>query len=352
MVRTTRKIETHLVFLLLAIFTFSCNSTKSLLVEIPQPSRKELPANIQSLTIVTQTVNYKYNNTPADTLQKLFYKQNFNLDTVIYDKKVMDTTMIALGELLFESGRYDFVIPENRYIPRTESQTFSIEMSWDVVKEICELYNTDAVLSIDHMTTRVITDLQRESFFNPYDNNFYSGARAEMKVLYDALFRVYDPQTERVLVREYISDTLIWEDSNSSVRGLFENFTPVKQALYEAGIALALDFSDKISVIWEMQRRNYFHKGNSNFEKANQFVNSGNWSAAVDIWKEVAENTGSKSLKSKAEYNIAVGYEMTGDLNRAIKWAVQSYETMYRTQTYDYLLKLRERKNELKNGSK
>jgi tetratricopeptide (TPR) repeat protein len=334
--------------MLIAAFVLSCSSTKSILVEIPQPSKKELPATIQSLTIVTQAVSSKHNNLTADSLQKIFYKENFRLDTVIYDSKVVDTTMIALGELLFESGRYDFVIPENRYISRVESSTFSVEMPWQMVNELCETYNTDAVLSIDHFTTRVVTDFNRESFYNPYDNNFYSGAKAEMKVIYDALFRVYEPATERVLVREYLTDTLFWNDSNPSLRELFENFTPVKQALYEAGIALALDFSDKISVIWKMHRRNYFHKGNAEFEKANQLVNAGDWETAISLWKNIAENSESKSLKSKAEYNTAVGYEMTGDLNQAISWALKSYETMFRTQTYDYLETLKNRKNDLK----
>jgi len=339
----------HFILLLLAVFTFSCTSTKSLLVEIPQPSKKELPASIQSLTLVTQTVNEKYKDTPQDTLQKLFYKQNFDLDTVIYDSMVVDTTLRALGELLFESGRYDFVIPQNRFLKRPESTSFSVEMPWETVSRLCEIYETDAVLSLDHMSTRVITDFDRESFLNPYDNNFHSGARAEMKVLYDGLFRVYDPATEKVLLREYISDTLVWEDADTSVRGLFLDFTPVKQALIEAGIALALDLNDKIAVIWSLQRRKYFHKGNSEFDKANQLVNAGEWNSAMQVWKTVAENSNSKSLRSKAEYNIAIAYEMIGDLNQAVSWAVKSYKTMYRTQTYDYLERLRERKNELKN---
>ncbi|MFW5830703.1 MAG: DUF6340 family protein [Prolixibacteraceae bacterium] len=342
-----RKTGNSVIVLLFLLFASSCVSTKSLIVEIPEPSKKELPANVQSLTIVTQTVDNKYTDLEADSLQKLFYKRNFDLDTVIYDRQVVDTTMQALGELLFESGRYDFVIPENRFLNSNRRSSPAGILSWEEVNYLCETYNTDAVLSLDYMSTRVSTDFNRESLYNPYDNGFYAGVKAEMKVIYEVIFRVYYPETENILVQETMRDTLLWEDADTSVRGLFSDFTPVKNALIETGISVALEFSDKIAVIWQTERRTYYHKGNNALEKANEYVNAGNWSEAIDIWEKLAEEAGSKSLKSKAQFNTAVGYEMLGDLNRAISRAVKSYKTMYRPLTYEYLELLKDRKEEL-----
>jgi hypothetical protein len=67
------------------------------------------------------------------------------------------------------------------------------------------------------------------------------------------------------------------------------------------------------------------------------------------LWKETVQNAKSKSLKSKAEFNIALGYEMLGDIDESIKCALQSYETMFRTNTYNYLETLKRRKTELNN---
>ncbi|HKJ78995.1 MAG TPA: DUF6340 family protein [Prolixibacteraceae bacterium] len=352
MKESTNKIRRYFSVLLTAVVAFSCTSTRTMLVELPEPSKKELPANVQSLTIVTQTVNNKYTDLEADSLQNLFYKQNFDLDTVIYDKQVVDTTIRALGELLFESGRYDFVIPQNRFINSNRISSPTRKLDWQMVKELTETYETDAVLSLDYLSTRVITDFDRESFFNPADNNFYAGAQAEMRISYNAVFRVYYPENESILVEEVMQDTLLWEDASLSVRELFQDFTPIKEALVETGILIALDLSDKISVIWDTDRRTFYHSGNDKFEQAVALVNSGDWLSAVELWKEVAEESKSKSLTSKAQYNVALGYEMIGDLNQAISWAVKSYKTMYRTLTYDYLEKLKERKTELKNRTK
>lgn len=344
-----RKAGNYIAVLLIAGLAFSCISTKSLLIEIPVPAEKSLPTDIQSLTIVTQAVDTKFTNLEADSLQTVFYEQRFNYDTVIYDLQMADTTLKVVGELLFESGRYDYVIPENRFLKPFSNSFSGLTMPWDTVKNITETFETDAVLSLDHLKTRVITDFGSETYFDAFNDGFYSAAEAQMQVIYEALFRVYDPVEEKIVMREFMRDTLMWEDADTSTRNLFSRFTPVKQALTEAGIAIALELSEKIAVIWRTEQRVYFNKGNDKLKQASQLVNSGNWQAAIDLWKEITESSNSKSLKSKALFNIAVGYEMLGDVDEAISWALKSYDTMYRQVTYDYLQTLERRKKELKN---
>lgn len=335
--------------LLLIVSAYSCFPTKSLVIDIPQPSASELPPSIQSLTIVSQAVDENFTNLHTDSLQKFFFEQRFNLDTVIYDFQMADTTMKALGELLFESGRYDYVIPEDRFLESPKTSLLATELPWEKVKELCEIFETDAVMSVDHLKTRVVTRYSNETFFDPFQGGFNSAAKANMKIYYEALFRVYDPAQEKVLLREFITDTLYWEDADVSARNLFSRFTPVKQALAETGIVIALELTDKIAVRWRPERRRFFVKGNAGFRQANQFAERGDWLSAVLKWTEVAEKAGSKSLKSKAQLNAALGYEILGDLDLAIKWALESYETMYRPLTYEYLEILRRRKNEIKN---
>jgi tetratricopeptide (TPR) repeat protein len=266
--------------------------------------------------------------------------------------QAVDTSLKVLGELLFESGRYDFVIPENRFLEFQKNSFMTREMPWSEVKEICKTYNTDAVLSLDHFSTRIATKYDKESYFSPNNNGFSSAYTAQMMIYYEALFRIYDPLQKKILVREFLRDTLYWKEADISSRNLFENFTPVKQGLSEAGIAISLDFSDKIGTVWREERRNYFQKGNAKFTQANFFAELGEWENAMALWKESVENTNSKSLKSKAQFNIAVAYELEGDLTQAISWALISYNTMYRPATYEYLEILKKRKSELKKLTK
>jgi hypothetical protein len=74
---------------------FSCTTMRTLEIEIPQPSSKELPPDIQSITLVNRTVDNQYTDLPADSLQKIFYKGQFNIDTTVYDLQSVDTTLQA-----------------------------------------------------------------------------------------------------------------------------------------------------------------------------------------------------------------------------------------------------------------
>ena len=342
------KLINRISVFLLVIISFSCVSTKSLLIEIPQKTNKELPENIQSLLLMGRIMNDNYTDLDEDSLQMIFYRQKFNYDTIINDFQTIDTTLKALGDLLFESGRYDIVIPEERFPKIENTSLIASEMRWDEIKELCDTFKTDAVLSLDYFKTRVITEYETTTNYNVYSGSFADESRAEMKVNYEALFRVYDPVRERVIMRRFMRDTLIWEGADRTVRDLFYWFTPVKRALTEVGITIALDLSGEICPAWRTEKRGYFASGDTNMKQAVQLINSSQWESAIKLWKDTAEQTKSKSVKSKAEFNIALGYEMLGDIDLAIEWALKSYETMYRTNTFNYLETLKRRKTELK----
>ena len=328
-----------------AFVLMSC-AAQSIIIEIPQKSKNELPESIQSVLLVSRVADETYSNLSADSIQRIFYLQNFNYDTIIKDSMVIDTTIKAMGEILFGSGRYDYVIPENRFLPSEKNTLLIKELPWSEVDDLCETYNTDALISLDYLKTSISTSFNRESNFNPFQGGFYSVIVAKMSIKYEALIRVYDPAQEKILVRKLLQDTLFWEDYDNSINALFSRFTPVKNALMETGIATALDFTDEITPNWKREWRNFFSGGDNRLKEAALLVRNNQWDSAMAIWGEIENNAKSKSLKSKVELNIALGYEMRGDLNKAIEWAVKSYNTMYHPNTYEYLEILKRRINE------
>ncbi len=341
-------ITKFIIAALITVTSFSCISTRTMLIDVPLAARKDLPENIRSLTIVSQIDSSKYTDIKSDSLQRLFFKRRFNLDTLVNDYQMADTAMKALGDLLYESGRYDYVIPEARFLGAYQSAQAVPEIPWWKTEELCNTFQTDAVLSLDFLRTRVTATFNNETYFEPYLGDFSSVAVAGMKITYEALFRIYDPATKTILLYEFIKDTLYWEDDDISTRNLFSRFTPVKQALNEAGISIALDLTEKIAVRWQTEKRHLFTKGNSELREGNNLARYDDWEGAVEKWQNVAEKVSSKALKSKAEFNTALGYEMLGETDEAVEWALKSYYTMYRPVTYNYLETLKRRQNELK----
>ena len=346
-----RKIEILSTLTLLVLFS-SCVTTQTLSIEIPEKAKKELPNNIQSLLIINRTVDGSYTNLDSDSLQRLFYKQSFNYDTIVNDTQSADTMIKALGELLYESGRYDIVIPENRFVPFKSNSFLSEQMPWEEVQQLCNTFNTDAVLSVDMFKTRVSTDYKKDDFYDPYRNGFSSAAVAKMMIIYRAYIRVYDPGIKKIISKESFRDTLFYEDVDIYTSELMKRFTPVKSALSEAGIAVALDYSDIICTTWRPETRSIYIKGGKEFEQAAILVSNDEWDSAMKTWRQISDSKNSKGKKSKAEYNLAVAYEIQGDLENAVRWGVKSYESSYRVLTYKYLELLQQRQFEQKKKQK
>ncbi|WP_297099595.1 DUF6340 family protein [uncultured Draconibacterium sp.] len=342
----------YILLVSIVLLSYACSSTKRIMVEFPQKPKNEISQDIQSLLIVNRAVDNTYTDLSADSLQRIFYKKDFQLDTVINDLTAADTTIKVLGQLLFESGRFDYVIPENRFLRASRNAFFANAMDWQEVKELCDLYQTDAVVAVDMFETQVATNLEDETVFDPLQGVFVSAVGAQMVVVYNVLFRVYDPVQQQVVVREAFKDTLLWENTAFDVRSLFTDFTPVKQALTEAGIAVALDFSDKISTSWRSEYRVIFDKGSTALKESALLTNDGDWTPAIEAWQNIASDSGSKSEKSKALFNLAVACEIQGDIDCAIQYALESYNTAYHPVTYQYLELLESRKKQQKNNTK
>lgn len=342
----------YIVLLVLIFNGILSTAQKDITIEIPEPAQKELPNRIQSLLIVSRTVDDKFTDIPADTLQNEFYKKNFSVDTLLFDKAAVDSCLFATGDLLFESGRYDIVIPEDRFLAFEKNAFFSNEMDWNEVKTLCEQYNTDALLSLDMFKTQVKTEYSKDSYYDPARDAFSTASQAQMVIIYDALFRVYDPLEEKVLVREFYKDTLVWEDIANNATQLFKTFTPVKHAVAEAGVAIALDFSEEISTVWRREKRPIFIKGDKKLKLAGDLIDSEDFDQAIVLWEELATNSKSKATRSKAQFNLAIANEIQGDINQSVKWALDSYNTMYRPITYRYLELLEQRKKEIQKQNK
>ncbi|HPF51718.1 MAG TPA: DUF6340 family protein [Draconibacterium sp.] len=337
----------HLILILFGLLATSCSTTKTIVIEVPKQGKQELPDRIQSLLIVNRTLDDSYENLDKDTLQNIFYAQGFNLDTVIHDKQAADTMLKAVSDLLFESGRYDVVIPEERFLPHEKNAFFTEALTPEETKQLCETFHTDAVLSVDEYDTRVVTKYNHDSYYNPFDGTFYSESEARMAIIYEALVKIYDPGSDQVLFRDFMRDTLVWEDYDESARQLFTHFTSVKQGLAEASIAMALDLSEKISTSWQREQRLIFVKGDEKLEQAAAFVEQGNWDSAIPLWEDLAANSSSKSLRSRAELNMAIAAELRGDIDQAIEWGLKSYNTMYQQVTFDYLEHLNRLKKQM-----
>ncbi len=337
----------RLVLVLVTLITTfnSCTSSyKSLVIETAKPSSYMLPEDIHSLTLVNRSITSDFQNFNKDSLQQFFFSRGFHYDSVVLDSVAADTTLKALGELLFESGRYDVVIPEERFLERhKEFYLIPEKLNWDEVSALCSEFNTDALLVIERYFNKIMTDYK--TFNGPNGDPAYASASIDSK--YDVVVKIYDPTRQEIIRQLVVDDTISWRDGGYSTEKIFDQLPLIKESLIQTAVQAALDLDEKLSPNWVKENRIFFVINNTDASQVALLANENKWQEAYDYWIKYAESP-KKSIKSKAEFNLALASEMLGDIDLAIEWANKSYYTKYMQQTQNYLLTLKKRQEILK----
>jgi tetratricopeptide (TPR) repeat protein len=164
-----------------------------------------------------------------------------------------------------------------------------------------------------------------------------------------AHWRIYEPSSETILVDVLMNqDTIFWDNYDYDLVELFKALPTVKEATIQTGIKIALDFSDIIAPRWKSDTRYYYVVKNKKVDESVQLAAQGKWDEALDNWLKYADH-GNRSTRSKIMLNIALGYEMTGDIEKAIEWAKKSLSVSYREVTNHYIKELLKRQAMLNN---
>lgn len=342
--------RSHLSYIFLtiiAVAALSCSPFRSVTIENQYPAKIQIPEEIQSLTLMNRSMSGEFINFNEDSLQRYFYRKEFNVNTNVLDSMASDTCLQAIGELIYESGRFDVVIPVERNIPK-DSKYYIIEqpLDWDHVGEVCKTYNTDALLVMEKYVNRVNTRFQAEvDHILPDGSANYSYFYASFDVIYNSFFRIYYPKKKEIVGQFFISDTIFWENGDVDQRTLFKNLGSIKKGLIATGIKVALDLDGYISPSWVPAERGIFIIDKKN-KTEQKLIDASDWAQLAEYWQPLTESK-NRSVRSKAEFNMALSSELDGRVDDAIVWAAKSYQSSFRNQTDIYIKKLKERKAEL-----
>lgn len=346
-----RNIKAHrLIFIfVVGVAAVSCKSNYALFtIENIKHAKEELSPDIQSITLMNRSMNGQFQNYREDSLQMYFYRKGYQLSKIVLDSAAADTTIRALAALMFESGRYDVVIPVNRNFERDLSyEVLPDTLRREQVSDICNNFKTDALMVLERFSTKTMTDFSEEKYFDA-STGYVNLYNATLDLKYNAFFRVYKPGVKTLVKEIELTDTIYWESSDTSLERLFGKLPTVKQALINAGIKVALDVDGRLSPTWAPEKRGYFLFQAKN-DPGKKAVNESDFAKAAQYWAEMAQST-DKKVRSKAEYNLALINELNGDIDKAIEYGLKSFYTYYRFQTEIYLKKLEARKVELQKS--
>ncbi len=324
----------------LFILLTSCVSMGKIPVQVPVPAPRVIPADIQSVVLMNGSMTDAFKNLNSDSLENFFVKKKLSLDDLMLDSLAADTTLKVLANNLYESGRYDVVIPLKRNLPNYNLNFYkkSASLSLPEVRQICNEFKVDALLLLENFYEKVNTSFQVE----PSYEGGYNECVAYIQVAYHSNWKLYQPKEKLMVAKFEVNDTIYWEKSGITLQETYEKLPTIKEALLGGAVENGQNLAEYISPGWKQEERSYFITNNKEADKAIKFLNKNDWKSAEKIWMKFSNST-TASFRSKIEYNLALAAEMNGNIKDALLWAKKSFQSKYSRIAENYIRLLNSR---------
>jgi hypothetical protein len=349
MKRTFNKV---LFFSITFIAFYSCNTMGKIGIQVSVPSKYPISPDIQSIAILNRSVTPEFTDYNRDSLESMLVKHDLALDTVLLDSVAADTAIQVAAKAIYDSQRFDVVVPKERNIIRKNKGGMENPLDKTFINDICNNFNVNAVLVLENFSERVSTDFSTRRYNVGYQTGRYVKVYdGVINLSYKLTWRLYQPQLNPSVSRFDASDTVFWDSSDYSLKLMYNKLPSIKEALIGGAIASGDDITDDICPKWQDETRTYFITGNKVIDAAIPLIKENKWEEAAEIWMKYS-TASPNSLRSKVEYNLALAAEMNGDIDLAIEWGIKSYKTKYSREADLYLKYLDLRRASLQKASR
>jgi tetratricopeptide (TPR) repeat protein len=313
--------KTKLLCFSSVIFTIillsACSASKLMFatIDVLRPAEVAFSGDANRLLLVNNTVPqpelYGHtthlldgNKTPAkvktDSLS-LFLLSALN-------EELLNKEFFAGNELIFNS------VNES-----TKFATFA-PLSNDELQSLSVMCNADVVLALNHLET---SDALTESVIDDgYSGEYILG----LDVVYDTWWSIQYPNGDKQAQILHYQDTVYWESSNTSRRMLLRNFPERYDALVDGSLYVGQKMINRLVPYWEEVDRYLFEINKPLMQQGIEEIYKKNWEGAIPVWETALSQTGKKKQKALIQTNLAVAYEISGDLDHALKLITQAID--------------------------
>ncbi|MDY6801155.1 MAG: DUF6340 family protein [Bacteroidota bacterium] len=321
--------KSNKIFIILIILAFLLQNCapqiKTLTIETISPSSINFPKNFNKIAFI----NFENDINDDGEIDSMLYKLITNemalgFKDAIYSAPTIDTT-----DFLYVRG-----FPNKRYFYLKSG------INWRYFNHISKNNNVDIFIILDSLNLTMESDQFRIGNFE--NTEYYTYREIAIK----AFWKVYDIVEKKQLDSFTYSDTIFWDAAAYNLTNLKEKLPSIERSIRETTYFAAYDYANRIFPGWQKETRQYFVKGNKDFEKAAKLVEKNKWIEAAELWDKYLNDT-DREIASRAAYNMAVASEMLGEIGLAVEYAARSYKIKNKSRTKYYIQILQTRIGEL-----
>ena len=317
----TQKLKFAILAFGSVLFT-SCTSLLYTSIDVLRPAKVEFAMDANNLLIVNNSVKQPANMGHKTELYNEPAK-NIHLATD-------SLSIFCLGALTEEIESRDF-FSSVQLVPNSVNKTHdflrSRELTPQQVKNLCASYHSNVVLSLDKIK---VNDNLMESYLD--ESSSFLGSLELQFETYWSIHYLDRPEVKTI----QFNDTVSWESESYRRKKAFSDLPKRADALIDGALNVGHKSVDQFIPHWEKADRYFYNSRNKLMKQAMDSVYIKNWKAAISLWQTAISKNGNAKIKSQAANNIAIAYEITGDLNKALQYAQNSLLFMGEMTAVDY----------------
>lgn len=340
-----KKTISALLLLSITLSSISCGPTKTVTFTVTQPAEITMPADANTILLIDRT---KLNSEMLNMLEGILTGE-----LPADDKAAAQQALESLKNNLNYSPRFKVKILPDRFVGNSMTAAFPQTLSWDFINQLCVANQSEIVVALEVFDSNFIitngTRIKKKTVgegTNAHEvdyTEYYAEGVGSVKMG----LRTYDNKNKTIVDQQMISKNNTWQATGTSVTDALSLLISKSNAnKYLAG-KVGSDYAYKISPMPVSISRPFYGKSKQIPEVAEgaRYADVNQWNEAIETWKRGLPKAEPKEAGYLA-YDIAIGYEVLGDYETALKWAQDSYTKYGNKNGRQYVYDLQNRINE------
>jgi hypothetical protein len=152
----------------------------------------------------------------------------------------------------------------------------------------------------------------------------------------NAGFRVYYPKTKSILYEDRFDYKKRWTQSSTNPADAIAKLIKKNEALFDVSYETGFEFAMNVVPLYFWENRDMYKGKKGDMERGERQALAKDWEGAIKTWTEVYNMSNKSKIRAKAAFNVALGYEVMGDLTNAQIWVQRAYVEVGKKTALEY----------------
>jgi len=303
------------------VFLASCSESLYTSLDVLRPAKVAFAKNANNLLIVNNTTKQPDNlGHRTDLLDQKTKSVSIETDSIPL------FCLSSLAEELDSKGFFTNV--RFKQDSQNTSTNFSIinPIEKDSINQLCSANQADVVLSLDKI--KVNDDISE------YYLNQSSSFLGVLEVRYESYWSIHYPDTSESTQIQF-KDTLFWESASYTRKDGISQLPKRMDGIIDGALYVGKKSVSRFLPYWDKADRYFYSNRNKYIKQGLDSVYTKNWKSAISSWEKALKSK-SYSTQYKAANNIAVAYEISGNIDKAIEYASFAYAAIGKSYAFEY----------------